>query len=511
MFDFLGLRIHFKDAFTTPIRHGDDFQLMIDFEELARRGLRLEGSIDSSADGVGEVSNVRHPWDSLPSSYTGIAFKVYQASGFRPAACVELKASPAKVMQGHNVFGSDDLLSCSVYILDALKKALPDFSEMLDFTLVDVFRLDATYSLQLESRDQLQSALESLTKVSNKYLRPSRQGEFESTVYFNKEKGNPNSGRTTSLCIYSKLDEVQHQCENLKKLKRKEKTNIYDKVIDELSSDALNDFATNRLRFEARLMSRWFSKNNIPQNLWLLLDYIKAFESESGMSFCQWAWRDAMKYLLDAIEGSTLSVIHDHKVMSLLHQMYDSIDANGKTRNSKAFRLFQVYDRLKHSTYEKVKNTMSKTSFYRSISELMAIGLSKEQLQNLHVEEHTPLCDVLTFDFDNQRPAYYQKPDTNGIDTPAQLLAYLTGDDVRTVTLSELDKIKDALERNGMPSLYARALQAGREVRISQDTSVSFVLWEDGTHDLVYHPPGNKHAIRDLSPASWANNKGINP
>ncbi|MBF4339184.1 phage/plasmid replication protein, II/X family, partial [Vibrio anguillarum] len=105
---------------------------------------------------------------------------------------------------------------------------------------------------------------------------------------------------------------------------RRERTTIYDKVIDELSSDVLNDFATNRLRFEARFKARWFVKNDIPQNLWDFINYVKAFESQSGMSFCQWAWKDAMKDLLSAIEGSTLSVVHDHKVMSMLHDMYDT-------------------------------------------------------------------------------------------------------------------------------------------------------------------------------------------
>ncbi|MGR5363259.1 phage/plasmid replication protein, II/X family [Vibrio mediterranei] len=504
MFDFLGLRIHFKDAFVTPVAVADDYEMHINFDDLVSRGLRLECSVDVDEVGETQISSLRHAWDSIPSSYTGIAFKVFQGSGFKKCACVELKASPAKVMQGHNVYGSDSLLECSTFILDALKKSMPDFCEMLDFTLTDVFRMDCTYSLQLESKDQLQGALTSLTRVSNKYLRPSRQGEFESTVYFNKDKNNPNTGRTTSLCVYSKLDEVQHQLKHLESLKRKDKTSIYDKVIDELSSPELNDFATNRLRFESRCMSRWFQKNNIPQNLKELLHYVDAFESESEMSFCLWTWRDAMKYLLDAIEGSTISVVHDHHIMQKLHDMYDTIDSRGKKRTAHALRLFSVYDRLKHSTYEQVKNTMSKSSFYRAMTELQSIGLAKEQLQNLHVDEHVPLAQVLTFDFENQKPDNYQRPDTNGIDTPDKLFAYLSGDSIETVTLSELDKIKDSLESHNMPSLYARALQAGREVRLSQDTSVSFVLYDDGTHDLVYHSPGNKHKSIDLSPSAWS-------
>ncbi|MFA0125918.1 phage/plasmid replication protein, II/X family, partial [Vibrio sp. 10N.261.48.A2] len=115
MYDFLGFRIHFKDAYTTCTQVGEEYQFSIDMSDLSKRGLLLEGSIDANEDGVEEISNRRHPWSSIPSSYTGIAFKVFQASGFRTEACVELKASPAKVMQGHNVFGSDCLYSCSTF------------------------------------------------------------------------------------------------------------------------------------------------------------------------------------------------------------------------------------------------------------------------------------------------------------------------------------------------------------------------------------------------------------
>lgn len=495
MYDFLGLRIHFKDEFVTPIQVGDEWETHINFDDLIDRGLRLDCSVDLDDEGNTSISSLRHPWESVPSSYTSIAMKVFQGSGFRPNACVELKCSPAKIMQGHNVYGSDSLLTCATAILDAFKRAMPRFCEMLDFQMTDVFRFDSTMSVQVDSRDQLQGALVALSKVSNKYLRPSRQGEFESTVYFNKDKNNPNSGRTTSLIIYSKLDEVNYQCDALKKLKRKEKTNRYDRVIDELSSDSLKGFADNRLRFEARFMSRWFEKNNIPQNLFELIEYVRVFESASDSSFCLWAWRDAMKYLLDAIEGSTLSVVNDHKVMSLLHHLYDTVDSKGNTRKSKALRLFQVYDRLKHSTYEQVKNTMSKSSFYRSITDLMAVGLSKEQLQNLHDDEHVPLGEVLTFDFDNQRPANYKEPVFDGIQTGADLLAHLTGSASRNVQVTELDKIYDSLSQVGMPALYARALQAGKEVRINQDKSVSLVLWDDGSSDLVFHKPGDKSDV----------------
>ncbi|MDD1829731.1 phage/plasmid replication protein, II/X family [Photobacterium sp. ZSDE20] len=500
MYDFLGFRIHFKDAYTTCTQVGEEYQFSIDMSDLPKRGLRLEGSIDANEDGIAEVSNVRHPWDSIPSSYTGIAFKVFQASGFRTEACVELKASPAKVMQGHNVFGSDCLYSCSTFILKALKDALPQFSNMLDFSRIEVFRFDTTYSIQLDSPDVLQSALDSLTKVSHRYLRPSRQGEFESTVYFNNAKNNPNTGRTTSLCIYSKLDEVQHQIDDLKKKKKRERTEVYDRVINQLESPELQDFAQCRLRFESRFKTRWFEKNDIPRDLWELIKYVEEYEKQHSLSFCLFAWHDAMKDLLSAVQNSTISVVHDNKIMSLLHNEYDTIDAKGTLRKSKALRLFALYDRLKHSTYEQVKNTMAKSTFYDGVRDLTAIGLSKSQLQNLHNTEQLPLAQVFTFDFENQRPASYQEPDLGDLDTPEKLLAWLSDEEYVEAPVTELDTIRDSLESNKLPSLYARSLQAGREVRLNQDTAMSFVLFADGTSELVFHAPNDKHARTQYNP-----------
>ena len=93
---------------------------------------------------------------------------------------------------------------------------MPDFAELIDFDKTDIYRFDSTFSVQLQSRDQVLGALKSFTSVSHKYLRPSREGEYETTVYFNSDKNNPDTGRSTSLILYSKQDEVAKQCEKLK-------------------------------------------------------------------------------------------------------------------------------------------------------------------------------------------------------------------------------------------------------------------------------------------------------
>ncbi|UTZ38245.1 replication protein [Vibrio campbellii] len=497
VYDFIHCRIFFKSEFYSTIQKGDSYQFEIDMNALIDCGLTLSVNVSQDSHGDTQMSQTVHPWSSIPSSFTGIAFKVFQGSGFREAACLEFKASPAKVMQGQNVYGSDCLQTCVTYMMENIKRAFPKLSKLLDFKQTYVIRLDTTYSLQLESRDQLEAAINSLSQVSNRSLRQSKDNQ-DTTVYFNRSKNNPDSGRATSLCIYSKSDEVLHQIEDLKKRSRKEKTSIYDRVIKELESDELQNFASNRLRFEARLKSRWFQNKDIPQNLFELLDYVRTFEHQSGESFCLWSWRQAMKDLLEAIQGQTISVVHDHHVKSLLHKHFDSERRapNGTpyTSTSKALRLFALYDRLKHNTYKRVKDTMSKSAFYRGINDLMSIGFSKSELQSLSISEHVPMAQVLTFDFDNQVPANYVKPFIGHLDTPEKLLAYLTDEDEKPLAVNLVHQVRDALDSHGLHGVSTSGLISGNPVRLASKEAVSLVIL-GGQAKLVFHEPDTSNEI----------------
>ncbi|MDO6499249.1 phage/plasmid replication protein, II/X family [Photobacterium sanguinicancri] len=495
MYDFNGIRIYFKEEFLRTTMSRGEVISYVDLEECGRRGLKIiPRDMTWEIDGDYQYHDLFHPWDSLPSSFTGIAFKLYQASGFRTQPCIELKASPAKVAQGHNVYGSDCLELGIRNMFQTLKHCLPYFSEMLNFDEAEVFRLDATYSIQLPDRDCLASALDTLSKVSNRYLRPSRQGDFESTIYFNKARNNPNTGRTTSLCIYSKLDEVQYQLEDLQKKASKEKTARYDRVIAELSSPELQDFATNRLRFESRCMSRFFDKHRIPRRVNDLLKYVKGFEQENGEgAFCRWLWKTSMCDLLDAIEGQQITVIHDSKVKKLLHAKFDTIGKNGKLRTAKAVRLFGVYSRLVHEGYDKVKRNMGRSSFYNAICDLREIGFAKAQLQNLDKRERTPLVNMLKFDFDAQCPDSYVEPEMpcNAVDFES-FTAMLNGIKPLSEELVHPDqRVTEELENMGVNPMLLSGLKRGRQVRLSSDEALSLAFWPDGSYNLVKHHPKN--------------------
>jgi II/X family phage/plasmid replication protein len=505
MYDFNGLRIFFKDEFLHTTFTGDRVVSYVHIEECARRGLKIvPRDMSWHLDGTHQVHDLYHPWESLPSSFTGIAFKLYQASGFREQPCIELKASPAKITQGHNVFGSDSLELGVRAVFQALVSALPDFSKMLDFDTTEFFRIDSTFSIKLPNSDCLASALDSLARVSNRYLRPSRDGDYETTIYFNKVRGETgrNTGRSSSLCIYSKLDEVLHQIDDLKSKAKKEKTTRYNAVIEALEAESLQYFAMNRLRFEARICSRFFERHNLPTRVIDLLEFIRGYEAENGEgSFCRFLWAEAMKDLLDAISGQKITVVHDSKVKKLLHSIYDKIDKNGKLRTAKTVRLFGFYRRLCTEGYAKVKRTMGttgKSSFYNAVNDLKAAGFSKAQLQNLDKKETLPLVHLLDFDFDAQRPLDYVEPEMPCPNLNfSEFLAVISGDVPMVDDALTLDKrLAIALDTFGLNEMFVTGLKAGRDVRLNGERSLSLALWADGEFDLIEHNPNDNDDYR---------------
>ncbi|NBD81499.1 DNA replication protein, partial [Citrobacter werkmanii] len=62
--------------------------------------------------------------------------------------------------------------------------------------------------------------------------------------------------------------------------------------------------------------------------------------------------------------------------------------------------------------YNNVQDTMPRNSFYRALNDLMVIGFSKAQLQQLSSDKSSvvPLFRVINIDFNNQRPSWYVEP-----------------------------------------------------------------------------------------------------
>ncbi|MDQ9000874.1 phage/plasmid replication protein, II/X family, partial [Acinetobacter baumannii] len=128
MIDFIEMRLFVLDEFVISDRDSKHFLLSCDLLQL---GVTV-GSRDVYLDEQGnmQVGALYHPYDDLPTSFTNVAFKLVHEGKIKPH--VMIKCSPAKIMQGHNIFGSDNLELGVFEMLGFLAESHPKLYKILD-------------------------------------------------------------------------------------------------------------------------------------------------------------------------------------------------------------------------------------------------------------------------------------------------------------------------------------------------------------------------------------------
>ncbi|WP_210445053.1 phage/plasmid replication protein, II/X family [Vibrio crassostreae] len=414
MIDMLKISIPFKREFVTNTRVSKTGECIeyVNIIECSRRGIGLEAKSvhykGGELDNKYEVADLRHPYESLPTHFTGIAFKIFQGTLHR-SPCIELKGSPAKIIQGHNVFGSTSIALGSDEMLSAFVDNYPDVWDMLEHTQATLDSLDATYSARVENENKAKQVINCLKNVSNNQMRKSVRNEHETTCYFTQ------NSRHCDRKAYLKYPEFNNQLSKLRALQSSGVTE-YDRVLDVMSNPHLINFARNLVRFEASAHRRYLDAMEIPKNLLQAIRYQQNYEKD-GKSLIQDIWLKAFTPLLQALEGQRMNIFNDEEIHNKLKQTYSTITPKGNVSYSKADRVFRFYRSLISDGYDAVKNTYSassNTTFYRQLKELLAVGFSKAQLQNLQGNGNDnviPLLQVIEVDFSNQRPDWYVEPE----------------------------------------------------------------------------------------------------
>ncbi|OCG58307.1 hypothetical protein A9G37_06915 [Gilliamella sp. GillExp13] len=67
--------------------------------------------------------------------------------------CIEINASPAKLLQGHNVFGTENLELCATAteLLSGLVYGMPKLFDLLDISNTNLDWIDVTYSAHVDN------------------------------------------------------------------------------------------------------------------------------------------------------------------------------------------------------------------------------------------------------------------------------------------------------------------------------------------------------------------------
>jgi len=415
MLDRLHLYIPFKQEaclsyfWTQQKRRSKVTDILVSSVDLKSLGVPMQGGVTVDQYNVAHVENLRHAWEKLPSSYTPMAFKVFhEGFGFRGQAGIELKASPAKVLQGHNLYGSTSIYEGAIAMLDWLALAYPDLADKLDIAAAEVQALDCTYSARLPNERTAQQVIDAINNISNGQTK-SRGDSYTSTAYW----GSKNS-RLKHLKAYLKQYEYAHQL-----VEAQRAANGYGEMADAakrthavMSDPRLIEWSKCLLRFEATAKSRWLFRRRIPTNLKALIDYQEQLEKQ-GRCLIREIWQEMTAPIFKACEGMEMTMIDDDKVREALRDTHVKYNKHGKAVYTFAHNVFNTYRNICNYGWDETRQSIAPSTWNKHIRALDACGLSKASLQKLREirkNEVVPLLRFIEVDFSSQRPPWYEEP-----------------------------------------------------------------------------------------------------
>ncbi|MFW1817354.1 phage/plasmid replication protein, II/X family [Acinetobacter guillouiae] len=397
MLDHICINIPFESSFYSVDAEGRYFFIDVDPHSLE---IPLASrSVNKNDDGTISASALFHPFESVPTHYTGMALKVFFDSAYEPY--VQIKASPAKLMQGHNVFGSDNIEQGAFEMLGFLDVAYPLLSRMLDVPKAWVSHIDVTYSARLKDQFTANKVLQFLSNVSNGQTRLSNK-RYDSTVYWGGQ-----TSRLVNHKCYLKYDEFLAQFEEQKQLAKFNNKSAM-RVVEVMSDIRLINWTVGLARFESRLKKRWLERNGIPTNLFELIKF-----QRQNPNLLQTLWTKATSSIFDALRGQSMKLTDDTSVLKAIESSEIVITKSGKASPTKVRNLFAMYCLIREKGIEEVKNNYGKSQFHNLLSQLCECGFSKAYLQNLHDEKASniiPFMKLVEIDFNQQLPDWYEEP-----------------------------------------------------------------------------------------------------
>ncbi|MGU2733520.1 phage/plasmid replication protein, II/X family, partial [Acinetobacter baumannii] len=389
MLDHICINAPFESSFYSVDAEGRYFFVDIDLHTieipLASR------SVHKNDDGSISAAALFHPYESVPTHYTGMAMKVFFDASYEPY--VQIKASPAKLLQGHNVFGSDDIEQGADEMIGFLHMAYPVLTRMLDWERAWVSHIDVTYSAKLSDQTTAKKILDFLANVSSGQTRLSNK-RFDSSVYWGGQ-----TSRLVNHKCYLKHDEFLSQFEELKQLAKKN-DKAAQRVVDVMSDSRLINWTVGLLRFESRLKKRWLERNGVPTNLYELIAFQKA-----NPDLLQTLWTKATHSIFDAMRGQTVKLINDESVLEAISNSPVVVTNSGKVSQTRIRNIYSTYCLVREHGLEKLAEMLPKPTFYRHLSELCECGFSKAFLQNLHDNKSSnviPFMKLVEIDFSQQ-------------------------------------------------------------------------------------------------------------
>lgn len=346
--------------------------------DLLDLGLKIQsGDVYKDEQGNIKQQALRHPWSQIPTSHTAMSFKLYHEIEQHPF--VELKCSPAKILQGHNVYGSDWIEEGAMEMLGFLQEVQPTLYSMLSISGTEVKQLDATYSFRFRDDRQAEQVLDLMRNVTTQHIRKStKQQSYKNTLYFGSERC-----KRFARKVYVKGNEFAEQLQDQIKLaKRNDKS--AQRVVAVMSDPELQAFAKGLLRFETGIKAYVMKERNIPTNLFQLIRY-----QRQNPTFLFDTWQKANEQLFKAFEGTNMKVSDHETVFNNILKVHKTVSTEKKICNRKAIEMMNFYMDLELRGVNQVRQDYSQKRFYNLMADLMGSGFPESTLMQLHLRPST--------------------------------------------------------------------------------------------------------------------------
>lgn len=336
-------------------------------------------------------------WDNISTGLSGIAVGFFpEGNGFYRWPHVRIKCSPAKLLQGHNVFGSEDPTNGIKQMIHDFAITYPKISEDLNYNDAEIRYLDCTYSCHVREfdRQHIYRVFRTLAKSDQKV---SRHDDY---LQLGAES------ERTRLKIYYKFQELLADLKNAKRVGDRHRQSV-------LSDQRLQDFALDLMRFEATIGHRKLDDLGIPRRLTEFLQFIKWFEETNGQPLCRHLWSVVFDPAFAQLEGRTMKNVNDDDIKAIIDTHLIKIGANGKPNKRLANNVFKTFRAIKMDGYDKLAKEDSSTFFDHVKYMVEDCGISKALLKNLGPDSNAnviPMIQKITVDFTNQRPDWWEEP-----------------------------------------------------------------------------------------------------
>lgn len=408
MLDHLRLHLFFKDEHLMRLSDGsavlkgnpDEYGFSV-----------ASRHVEKNENGDYEPKDLYAPYDSLPSSYTGLAVKLFHISSYSDPY-VEIKASPPKLLQGHNVYGGESVGNAAIEMLGILFQAIPKLADAIHLPYTQIRHLDVTFSSQVSNPNVIPKVIDYMSRLKNGQTRPTKDKKFATTAYWGGS-----TSRLVQLKCYAKHAELCHQLEKFKKQAAAGDTQA-QLIVDTVYTPELFEYSKNLMRWEARIKYRKLERLGLPTGLFDFIKYQKANPDVLAK-----LWRLSFAPIIKTFEGEAMPYANDDELHEMLKDKLKTYTKSGRVSYTRANNAMNFYHLIRDIGFDQVKKRYRPSTFYDNLKNLTDAGLSKSWLQNMHTHEKgqvIPLVKFAEIDFSRQAPDGY-KPPISKFNTPFAL------------------------------------------------------------------------------------------